>query len=249
MKEKSKDKKKKEKKKRKDKKKEKKVGEGIIYLTVGLGNTLSLILLLDGIGVAGALSSVHELISKTLSDGLNVTESSVTNTLGKEVKRLVDTTKRRNINSLTLDGTTSAYTSRIFTDASINNSINKNLDWVLISHEGNDLKSVLDDTNSKKLLTTVTTVEHKTVHKTLNNGALRLTETNLVVTTSSVRKIHTELVLLVASDVILKRDIAHVDIFISPLVEKTLLEFRNYCHSLLTNKKNKTKNKQKKKKK
>jgi len=202
-------------------------------LTVGLGNTLSLILLLDGIRVAGTLSSVHELISKTLSDGLNVAESRVTDTLSEEVKRLIDTTKRRNINSLTLDGTSTANTSGILTDAGVDDSINKNLDGVLVSHESDDLKSVLDDTDGKKLLTTVATVEHKAVHKTLNDGALRLTEANLVVTTSRVRKVHTELVLLVDCDVILKRQIADGNIVISPLVEKTLLELRNNCHLYL----------------
>jgi len=91
---------------------------------------------------------------------------------------------------------------------------------------------VLHDADSKKLLATVATVEHEAVDKTLNDGALRLTEANLVVTTSSVRKVSAELALLVNCDVILKRDIAHVDILISPLVEETLLEFRDYCHLL-----------------
>jgi len=47
-------------------------------LTVGLGNTLQLILLLDGIGVGGALGGVDELISEALSNGLDVAESRLT---------------------------------------------------------------------------------------------------------------------------------------------------------------------------
>jgi hypothetical protein len=43
-------------------------------LTVRLGDTLNLILLLDGIGVGGSLGGVDELISKALSDGLDVLE-------------------------------------------------------------------------------------------------------------------------------------------------------------------------------
>ena len=45
------------------------------HLSIGLGDSLNLVLLLDGIAVRRVLSSVHELISKALSDGLDVTES------------------------------------------------------------------------------------------------------------------------------------------------------------------------------
>ena len=47
-------------------------------LSVGLGNTLKFVLLLDSITVGGALGSIDQLISKTLGDGLDVTESSLT---------------------------------------------------------------------------------------------------------------------------------------------------------------------------
>jgi len=73
-------------------------------------------------------------------------------------------------------------------------------------------------------------VSHEAVNETLDDGALRLAEANLVVAASRVRKVSAELVLLINCDVILKRDIAHVDVLISPLVEETLLELRNHCH-------------------
>lgn len=50
-------------------------------LTVGLGDTLQLILLLDGVGVGRALGGVDELISKALSNGLDVAESRLTGLL------------------------------------------------------------------------------------------------------------------------------------------------------------------------
>ena len=49
-----------------------------LSLSVGLGNTLKFVLLLDSITVGGALGSIDQLISKTLGDGLDVTESSLT---------------------------------------------------------------------------------------------------------------------------------------------------------------------------
>ena len=49
-----------------------------IPLPIALRDTLQLILLLDGIGVGGALGSVDELISEALSNGLDVAESRLT---------------------------------------------------------------------------------------------------------------------------------------------------------------------------
>jgi hypothetical protein len=46
-------------------------------LTVGLGDTLELVLLLDGIRVGRTLGGVDELISQALSNGLDVPEGSL----------------------------------------------------------------------------------------------------------------------------------------------------------------------------
>ena len=43
-------------------------------LSVGLGNTLQLILLLDGIAVGTALGCVDQLVTETLGDRLDVPE-------------------------------------------------------------------------------------------------------------------------------------------------------------------------------
>jgi hypothetical protein len=43
-------------------------------LTVGLGNALNLILLLDGIGVGGSSGGVHNLIGQAFGNGLDVSE-------------------------------------------------------------------------------------------------------------------------------------------------------------------------------
>ena len=47
---------------------------GITCLSVGLGHTLQLILLLDGVAVGAALGGVDQLIAEALGDGLDVPE-------------------------------------------------------------------------------------------------------------------------------------------------------------------------------
>ena len=49
-------------------------------LTVGLGNSFELVLLLDGVGVGASLGGVHDLVSEALGDGLDVSESSFSST-------------------------------------------------------------------------------------------------------------------------------------------------------------------------
>lgn len=44
-------------------------------LSVGLGDTLELVLLLDGVAVGGSLGGVDQLVSETLGNGLDVAES------------------------------------------------------------------------------------------------------------------------------------------------------------------------------
>jgi len=46
-------------------------------LTVGLGDTLELVLLLDGVRVGRTLGGVDELISQALGNGLDVPEGSL----------------------------------------------------------------------------------------------------------------------------------------------------------------------------
>lgn len=74
-------------------------------LSVGLGNTLQLILLLDGVRVAGSLGSVDELLGQAFGDGLDVAEGGLTGTDGDQRDGLVDAAERRDIDGLTTDGT------------------------------------------------------------------------------------------------------------------------------------------------
>ena len=76
-----------------------------IDLSVGLGDTLQLILLLDGVGVAASLGSVDQLLSQALSNRLDVSESGFTGTDCEESDGLVDTAERGDIDGLTTDST------------------------------------------------------------------------------------------------------------------------------------------------
>lgn len=183
------------------------------FLTVGLGNTLELVLLADGVAVGGSLGSVDNLISEALSHALDVTEGSLASTSGDQGNTKVNTTKGRNINSLTTDSTSITNTGRIFTRPSVNNSINDNLDGVSISEQVDDLHGLLHDTDSQELLTVVTAVHHEAVGHAFDDGALGLAETLGSETTGRVGEedATTEL------DVVLEGDVVALDTVKGPL--------------------------------
>lgn len=105
------------------------------HLSVGLGNTLQLILLLDGVGVAASLGSVDQLLSQALSDGLDVAEGGLTGTDCEEGDGLVDAAERGHIDGLTADGTGGSDTGGVFAWSAVDDGINGDLDWVLVGHD------------------------------------------------------------------------------------------------------------------
>ena len=111
-------------------------------LTVGLGNTLQLVLLLNGVGVGRALGGVDELISQALSNGLHVAEGSLARTSGQEPDSLVNTTEGSHIDGLTTDGTGGSDTGGIFTETGVDDGLNEDLDGVLITQEGEGEKGL-----------------------------------------------------------------------------------------------------------
>jgi len=185
-------------------------------LTVGLGNTLKLILLLDGVRVGRTLTSVDELLSKALSNGLDVSERSLTSTNGQESNSLVDSSKRRDIDGLSTDGTRRTNSGGVLTGTGVDDSINNNLERVLVGEEVDNLKGVLNNADSLELLTVVATVHHQRVGKTFDNGALGLAETLGSISTSGVGKVDSTSDL----NVVGQRDVLDLNIFEGPLVEE-----------------------------
>jgi hypothetical protein len=72
-------------------------------------------------------------------------------------------------------------------DVPVDNSINNDLNGVLVSQKMNDLHGVLYDAYSHQLLTVVATVHHEGVGQPLNDRALGLPEALNRVAPSSVR--------------------------------------------------------------
>lgn len=106
-------------------------------LSVALGHTLQLVLLLDGVAVAATLGSVDELFRQALGDALDVAESGLAGTDGEEGDGLVDTAERGNIDGLTTDGTCATDTGGVFARAAVDDGVDGDLDWVLVGHDVN----------------------------------------------------------------------------------------------------------------
>merc|ERR1740123_1510992 len=187
-------------------------------LSVGLGHTLQLVLLLDCVAVGGTLGSVDDLVRETLSDGLDVPEGSLPSSSAEQPDRLVNPPKRRHINSLTPDRSRSSDTGRVLAGTRVDDGVHNNLEGVLASEEMDDLESVLHNPHGHQLLAIVPAVHHERVAKPLDNGALSLAEPLGCVSSSRVG--HVAGVLLLHCNVILERHVRDRDILTAPLAEK-----------------------------
>ncbi len=141
-------------------------------LTIGLGHSLGLILLLDGEGVGGLSGSVDDLVGKALSNGLHVSERSLSSAHNHQVEGLVHAAERRDIDSLSSENASSADTGRVLARARVNDSIDQDLNGVLIGEEVDQLEGVLDDADSHQLLAVVAAVSHHEADESLDDGAL-----------------------------------------------------------------------------
>jgi len=88
-------------------------------LSVGDGDSLQLVLLLEGVRVGRLFGSVDQLVSQALGDGLDVTESRLTGTCAQEPDGLVDTSQWRDVDGLTTDGTGTTDSGRVFSRAAV----------------------------------------------------------------------------------------------------------------------------------
>lgn len=141
-------------------------------LSVGLGHTLNLILLLDSITIGRASGGVDDLISKALSNGLDISERSLAGTRRHQVKSLVHATEGGDVNGLASDHTSGTDAGRVLTGTSVDDGINQDLKGVLVSEHVDQLKGVLDDANSHHLLAGVSAMSHQGAGQSLNDGAL-----------------------------------------------------------------------------
>lgn len=108
--------------------------------------------------------------------GLDVAESSLASTNGQESNGLVDPPEGRDIDGLPPDGTGGADSGGVFAGTAVEDSVDSNLDGVLVGDEVDDLESVLNNAGGLDLLAVVAAVHHERVGETLNDGALGLPE-------------------------------------------------------------------------
>ena len=109
----------------------------LFFLTVGLGHTFQLVLLLDSIRVAASLGGVDQLFCKALGNRLDVAEGSFAGTSCEEGDGLVDSPEGRHVDGLATDGTSRTNSGRVFARAAVHDGIDGNLDGVLVCHEVN----------------------------------------------------------------------------------------------------------------
>ncbi|KAK0740413.1 hypothetical protein B0T18DRAFT_331830 [Schizothecium vesticola] len=149
----------------------------VTTLPVALGHTLQLVLLLDSVRVAAALGSVDQLLSEALGNRLDVAERRLAGTGCEEGDGLVDAAEGRHIDGLSADGTGRADTGAVFAGTAVDDSVNGNLDGVLVGHQVDLQLRVRNDANGHELLAVVAAVHHQRVGEALNDGAVGLAET------------------------------------------------------------------------
>ena len=164
-----------------------------------------------------------------LGDGLDVTESGGTCTLGDQVDGLVDTAHGGHVDSLATDDTAGANTRGVLTGGRVDDGVNKLLDGVGVGEQVDDIESVLDDANGHDLLAVVAPKHHEGAGEALDDRALGLLEALLLEAASAVGHELSELGL--DGDVILEGDVSHGDVIVAPLVEELdLASVTLRCH-------------------
>ena len=109
----------------------------MLRLSVGLGHTLQLVLLLDGVAVRAALGGVDQLLGEALSHALDVPEGRFSRTDGEEGNGLVDAAEGRHIDGLATHGSCAADTGGVLAGSAVDNGVNGDLDGVLVGHDVN----------------------------------------------------------------------------------------------------------------
>jgi len=80
-------------------------------------------------------------------------EGGLSGSLAKQVDSLVDSSERRNVDSLSSDGTTGSDTGGVLSGTGLNDGLKDDVEGVLISEQVDNLKSLLENADSLLLLT------------------------------------------------------------------------------------------------
>ena len=93
--------------------------------SVTLGNSLDLVLLLDGVGVSltDTLGGSDDFISKDLTHGFVGSEAGVSGSFTHEVDSLVDSSEWGDINSLSSDSSSGTNSGGVLSGTTLNDSL------------------------------------------------------------------------------------------------------------------------------
>ena len=189
--------------------------------TVALSDSLNLILLPDGGGVAtNTLGSVDDLVGEALSNSLVGSEGLISGVLADEVDSLVDSSERRDVDSLSSHGTTGTDSSGVLTSTALGDGLEEDLKRVLISQQVDDLEGLLEVPHSHLLLAVLSALSnHDLVHKSLEDGAGDLLEALLLVLASGVRVVDFCLVFS-DSEIVVEGLFVTLHVIVLPLAEE-----------------------------
>lgn len=190
--------------------------------SVTLGNSLDLILLLDGEGVgtgADTLGGGDDLVSEALRKSLVGSERRLSGTLADQVDSLVDSSERRDIDGLSADGTTGTDSGGVLTSTTLDDGLKENLERVAAGEQVDDIKGLLEVTDGHLLLTVGAAISnHELVDEALEDGAENLLEALLLVLASSVGNVDLSLFSL-DGEVVNERLLRALNTLVSPLAE------------------------------
>lgn len=191
--------------------------------SVTLGNSLDLILLLDGEGVGtgtDTLGGSDDLVGEALSESLVGSERALSGALADQVDGLVDSSQRRDIDSLSADGTAGTDSGGVLTGTAVLDGVEEDLERVLAGEQVDDLKGLLEVTDGHLLLTILAaSANHELVDEALEDGAGNLLEALLLVLAGGVGNVDLGLGAL-DGQVVGEGLLRALDTFVSPLAEQ-----------------------------
>lgn len=155
-------------------------------LTIGFGDTLNLVLLLDGVRVGRTTGGVDEFLGEAFCHCLQVAEGGLSCAGGQQVEGVVDPTEGGHIDGLTTNDTGTSDAGGVLTWTGVDDGIDDHLDGVLVRQEVDDFEGVLNDSAGHQLLSGVAALAHQTTRQALDDGARGLAESLLLVSASCV---------------------------------------------------------------
>jgi hypothetical protein len=96
-------------------------------LTVSLGDTLDLVLLLDGVTVGGAAGSIDDFVGQALGDGLDVAEGGLAGALRHEVQGLVHAAEGGHVHGLSAHHAGRADAGGVLSGSGVDDGVHQHL--------------------------------------------------------------------------------------------------------------------------